>query len=286
MSKPTPKKVAEKSIVPSTAPFHSESAKACFEHFEPLARAVPEEGLEPFRLNIDVVRVNVLRGVEAIRPHEATIRRKLPECPVHEILEVHEVALGLLVAANKVIPQASDGEIEARLSALRPLREAGLRQLEVFSLLGKLDKKVPAKIRKGKGALDAAQDAVAIAAAFHDHQKAFGGEHPFSAAVLDKLSEDGTWLVKALKPKNAAKGAPAGRDPAAILRDQFGALLVSRYEELQHAGVVVFGLKNLEDHIPPLGARTVGSRGDVETEATPPAPAGDAPAPAPAPANK
>ncbi|MFO0592648.1 MAG: hypothetical protein U0441_34205 [Polyangiaceae bacterium] len=282
MSKSIQKKVAEKVTEKATTPFHSENAKACFEHFEPMARAVPEEGLEPFRLNIDVVRVNVLRGVEAIVPHVETIRRKLPECAVHEILEVHEVALGLLVAANKVIPQVSDGEIDARLSALRPLREAGLRQLEVFSLLGKLDKKVPAKIRKGKGSLDAAQDAVAIAAAFHDHQKALAGQHPFSPELLDKMSEDGTWLVKALKPKNAAKGVSTGRDPAAILRDQFGALLTSRYEELQHAGVVVFGLKNLEDHIPALGARAAATRGEPESDATPPA----APVPAPAPQDK
>ena len=273
MSQSKSKKGTKKITVTSShpTPFESQSAQQCFQHFGPLAQAIPTDSLEPFRIHVDIAVVNARTAVSAIRPHIDTLRRKAPECPVHEILEVQSIALGLLYASQKVMPAASDREIEARLEAIRPMREATLRQLEVFASLGKLDKKVPAAIRRGKGSLDTAQDAVAIAGVFDEHQS-FGGKHPFSAEEIDKLRADGDWLVNVLKPQGA-KGARVTRDPAAILRDQFGALLVARYDELRHAAVVVFGLKSFDEHVPALGARAAGSRSDTETTEGTPAPA-------------
>ena len=258
------------------APFVCTSAKECFEHFEAQARAVPQEDLEPCRYDVELVRANVNRGVEALRPHMDTIRRKLPEHAVADLLELHEMSLALLFAAGKVIkPSGNTAELEDRLASLRPMREAGLRQLEVFSLLGHLDKEIPAAIRRGTGPLDAARDAQAIVGVFHDHKAAFDGKHPFTPEQLRKLGEDGDWLVAALKPANA-KGAPVERDPAAVLRDQLFALVSARHDALREAGVVVFGLKNLDDHIPPLGARQATPR--TKRPATPPAaPEGAAP---------
>lgn len=263
------------------APFTSTSAKACFEHFEPLARAVPQDDLEPCRLDVEIVRANVNRGIEAIRPELAVVRQKLPEHSIPDMLETHELSLALLFAAGKVIKSGGAGGIDERLATLRPMREAGVRQLEVFSILGLLPKEVPAAIRRGKGSLDAARDAQAIVGVFHDHKAAFEGKHPFTAEQLHKLGEDGDWLVAALKPTKA-KTAPVERDPAAILRDQFFALLSQRHDALREAGVVVFGLKNLDDHIPPLGARTATPRTASATTkrgaATPaPAPAAGSP---------
>ena len=89
-------------------------------------------------------------------------------------------------------------------------------------------------------------------------------EHPFTEAQLRKLGEDGDWLVAAIKPA-MAKGAPIDRDPAAVLRDQLFALLSERHEQLRHAGVVIFGLKDLDANIPPLGSR-IGSPRQVVSE--------------------
>lgn len=60
--------------------------------------------------------------------------------------------------------------------------------------------------------------------------------------------------MKQLKPVGA-KAAATQRDPASLVRDQLWAIINERYEELRQAGAVVFGLKNLDEHIPPLGAR-------------------------------
>ncbi len=276
MGRTASKKVTTANVLPKErAPFVCTSAKECFEHFEPIARRAAPEDPEPCRLDVEIVRVNVNRGVEAIRPHLATVRQKLPQHDTAELLELHELALALLFAAGKVVRTSTAIGIDEHLTSLWPMREAGIKQLEVFSILGFIPKEIPTAIRRGKGSLDAARDAQAIVGVFHDHKAAFDGKHPFTPEQLRKLGEDGDWLVAALKPANA-KGAPVERDPAAVLRDQLFALVSARHDALREAGVVVFGLKNLDDHIPPLGARLATPR--TKRPATPPAaPEGAAP---------
>jgi hypothetical protein len=133
-----------------------------------------------------------------------------------------------------------------------------LKQLEVFALLGLIPAKVPAGIRKGNGPLDGARDAVAIPGAFEDYRAKIGDNHPFTPAILEKLGAEGDWLVKQLKP-SGAKAAPSERDPASIVRDQLWAIINERHEVLRQAGAVIFGLKNLEEQVPPLGARTASA---------------------------
>ena len=259
----TPKKPTNKSNPnPSTAKtavaFTTTSGKAAYEHFLPLAQAIPTEGLDVCRTDIEIARVNIDRGIEAVRPHLGTLAQKLPLCPIAEVLELPALALALLFGAGKVAKTASSKEIEARLAALRPLREAGLKQLEVFALLGLIPAKVPTGLRKGNGPLDSARDAVAIPGAFHDHHAKIGDNHPFTPAILEKLGAEGDWLVQQLKP-TGAKAAPSERDPASIVRDQLWAIINERHEVLRQAGAVIFGLKNLDDHVPPLGARTASA---------------------------
>jgi hypothetical protein len=182
------------------------------------------------------------------------------KCPIADVLELPALALAALFEAAKILKPASTGEIDERLAAIRPLREAGIKQLEVFALLKKIPADVPAKIRAGTGPLDTARDAVAIPGAFHDHAKDIDGQHPFTPAMLKKLGEDGDWLVKQLRP-TGAKPDPAERDPASVARDQFWAIITARHEHLRQAGAVVFGMKNLDEHVPPLGARTVATTG-------------------------
>lgn len=124
---------------------------------------------------------------------------------------------------------------------------------------------VPAGIRKGSGSLDAAQDAIAIPGVFHDYRDRIDGQHPFTPAMLKKLGEDGDWLAAHLKPWGA-KEAPAERDPASIVRDQLWALVVERHEHLRQAGAVVFGTRDLDARVPPLGARVAAARTNGEAK--------------------
>ena len=243
-----------KATAASAANFTTTSGKAAYEHFLPLAQAIPTEGLDICRTDIAIARVNIERGIEAIRQHLGTLAKKLPRCSIPDLLDLPALSLALLFAAGKLSKTASSREIETRLAAMRPLREAALKQLEVFALLGLIAVDVPKGIRKGNGPLDSARDAVTLTGAFHDHRAKIGGMHPFTPALLDKLGAEGDWLVAQLKPAGA-KAKTAERDPASLVRDQLWALITERHEELRQAGAVIFGLKNLDENIPPLGAR-------------------------------
>jgi hypothetical protein len=250
--------VAPKATASIPPHFATTSGKSAYEHFLPLAKAIPTDGLDVCRTDIEIARINIERGVDAIRQHLDTLAKKLPQCPVSDLLELPAISLALLFASGKISKTVSSGEIEKRLAALRPLREAALKQLEVFALLGMIPTKVPTGIRKGSGPLDTARDAVALPGAFHDHRAEIGDQHPFTPALLVRLGGEGDWLVKQLKPVGA-KAAATQRDPASLVRDQLWAIINERYDELRQAGAVVFGLKSLDEHIPPLGARVAAT---------------------------
>jgi len=76
--------------------------------------------------------------------------------------------------------------------------------------------------------------------------------------MLEKLGADGDWLVQQLKPVGAKAGR-AARDPASIVRDQLWVIINERHDELRQAGAVLFGLKNLDEHVPPLLARAAAT---------------------------
>ncbi|APR82300.1 Hypothetical protein A7982_07649 [Minicystis rosea] len=260
-----PAKASSTSAKKSASSFTTDSSKAAYEHFVALARQVSTDGLEVCRADLGIARVNVDRGVTAITPHLATVKKKLPHCPIDEVLELPALLLAATFAAGKIAATVSTGEIDQRMAAMRPMREAALKQLEVFALLGIVPAGVPIAIRRGSGPLDAASDAIALPGAFHDHEAAIEGKHPFTPAMLKKLGEDGDWLAKHLK-KTGAKAGRAERDPASVVRDQLWAIINERHEHLRQAGAVVFGLKSLDEHVPPLGARVAAASAGSEAK--------------------
>ena len=241
--------------VSSLKPFTTTDADAAYRHFLSEAQTIPADSAEVCRANVQIARVNVDRGVAAIAPHLEIVRRKLPECPIREVLELPALTLGLTVAAARVIPQASEGEIDARLLTFRPMRELTLQFLEICAELKLVPKTPVVKIRAGTGPLDGAQDGIAIAGMFHDRRAVLEGKHPFSAEYLEAMAEHANWLVRQIKPRGAA-ARPAEYSPEALIRDQFWTMINGRHERLREAGVVIFGLKRLDEVVPPLQSRT------------------------------
>jgi hypothetical protein len=238
--------------------FSTTSSQAAYDHFIELATQVPLEGLEVCRADVELVRSNLQRGVDAILPHVQTVQRKLPENPITEVLELPALGLALLYAANRVARPVSPGEIERRLEEISTPREAGLKQLEVFALLGLIPTERVEAVRRGRGPLDKARDAVAIPGMFREFDAVVAGKHPLPAAMLANLATHGDWLVQQIQPIGVPL-APAEREPAALVRDQMWALIRQRHEYLREAGVVVFGIRSVDDHIPLLASR-VGQR--------------------------
>lgn len=256
-------------------PFTSESAEACFLHFSKIVSGSPAPETGRWNADAELLRVNVCRGVEAILPHLDTVAKTLPLLDRNRLMELPALARALGFAADRVFVPASAGEIQARQRRLRPTRALTLAFLEVAAGLGLVPAARVAKIRAGKGPIDEARDAVAIAALFNEHAGALANKHPFSKASLDQLAEDGDWLLAQLLPASAApEKAEKGED--ARVRDQLWNELRARYDDLFQAGVAVWGRRGVEDHIPALRARAAtpkskASPAPAEPAAPPPA---------------
>ncbi|MFO0588298.1 MAG: hypothetical protein U0441_12190 [Polyangiaceae bacterium] len=61
------------------------------------------------------------------------------------------------------------------------------------------------RARQGRGSIDAAQDAVDLAALFREFAAAVRGKTPVTAEMLKEAADLGTELLLALKPKSAKK---------------------------------------------------------------------------------
>lgn len=236
--------------------FTTSDANEAYRHFLPRVQAeVPADRAEICRLSIELVRANVDRGVRAILPQLDRVREKLPLCPIDDVLELPSLALGLVAAAGRIATAASEREIEARLEKFRPMRDLTLRQLEIFADLKLVPRQRVAAIRRGSGPVDSARDGVDIAGMFHELADTLDGKHPFSPDYLAVMAEHASWLLVQLRPRGAQQ-KPSERSPEAVVRDQFWTVINQRYDHLREAGVAVFGLRQLDAHVPPIGART------------------------------
>lgn len=236
--------------------FTTQDANEAYRHFLPRVQAeVPAGEAEVCRISVDIVRANVDRGVGALAPHLARIRERLPLCPIDDVLELPSLSLALVAASGRVVAPASDREIEARFDKFRPMRELTLKQLEIFAELKLVPRPRVAAIRRGSGQVDNARDGIDIAGMFQEFADVLAGKHPFSPEYLAVMAEHANWLLIQLKP-SGAHHKPSERAPEAIVRDQLWTVIQRRYDHAREAGVAVFGLKQLDAHVPPIGART------------------------------
>ncbi|WP_437738614.1 hypothetical protein [Sorangium sp. So ce1335] len=255
-TKTQPKAKKRPASAPARQVFTTSDANEAYRHFLPRVQAeVPADRAEICRLPVELVRANVDRGVRAIQPHLGRVREKLPLCPVDDLLELPSLALGLVAAAGRIAPAASEREIEARLEQFRPMRDLTLRQLEIFADMKLVPRPRVAAIRRGSGPVDSARDGVDIAGLFDELSDTLADKHPFSPDYLARMAEHANWLLVQLRPRGAQQ-RPSERSPEAIVRDQFWTLLNQRYDHLREAGVAAFGLRQLDAHVPPIGART------------------------------
>ena len=243
----------------AAVPFLSEDSEACFKHFSALVAATPADALEPYNADPDIVRVNIVRAVDAVRGHLDHVAKALPLVNIAELLELPSLALAFGFGADKVFTAASRQEIRAHQATLRPARSLTLRYLEIVGELGLVPADHVQNIRAGKGALDEARDGVAVVATFNTYDKALAGKHPFTAETLAKLAEDGNWLIKALLPTGAKQGK-AGTNPDVLVRDQLWTEVVRRYDVLYQAGMVIWGRRKVDAHLPALQTRAAAGK--------------------------
>ena len=116
--------------------------------------------------------------------------------------------------------------------------------------------------------LDLAGDAVVISDLFAEYGESLAGKHPFRPEQLTRMAKLGASLLQSLKPGRAPATA-AVRESAAVLRDQFAALLADRYEELRLCASVVFRPSQAAVVIPALRASSGQAASAPTAEETP-----------------
>lgn len=248
----------DKSNQKHIAPFLSEDSEACFIHFCKSVAVITADKIEILNADPDIVRVNVGRGVDAVRPCLDQIVKSLPLLDVNDFLELPAISLALGFSVNRIFVPASPQEIRTRQQRLRPVRSVTLSYLEIVAELGLVPADPVKHIRANKGPLDEAYDAVAIAVMFQKFEAILAGKHPFTKEALQQLADDGNWLIKQLLPAGATPGKTE-RNADTVLRDRLWTDLVRRYDALYQAGVAIWGRRGVDEHIPALHARAVAT---------------------------
>jgi hypothetical protein len=254
-----PAKAGKKDAEKGKAPFVAMDSAAALEHFRAEAAALTGE-IEACTADIDLVRANVMDALAALEPHLDAVSAALPRIAPATLRELPALVQALDFAMVQASPpEASKGEIEARLKKVRPARALALRQLEILSdeQVGLIPAAKVQKIRQGSGQIDTARDAVAIRALFLEYYLKVSSKHPLTQTFLDELAQDGEWLLARLRPKNALppRAEETEADPTIKLRDQLWTLLQKRYDDAYQVAVEVWGRRAAETHVPPLQSR-------------------------------
>lgn len=244
-------------FVEPSAAFVTADPIAAYKHFLPRARAIAADTITPCPADLAPARHAVERGLTAIEPHLEAVQARLPRLSIATLFELRPLMIGLCFAVDRVAC-TPEGVMEGHVARLRFMRTLALRQLEVLAYLDLVPEARVKAIRVGPGSIDACREAIAIVAVYSDFAVELAGKHPFTAAQLDQLRERGHWLLGALRSQSGAVTS-GWREPATVIRDRFWTLLNGIHDELREAGAAIFGLKHLDDHVPPLGRAAAAS---------------------------
>lgn len=256
----------------ATKPFVTDDRADAFAHFAALVASVPDEAIDPWHYDAELVRANAARALGALEPHLTGFEKKLAHVDFDEVRELATLAGALAFVDSRVVPQASPQEIKKVQQRQRPKRKLALLQLEILRELELLAAPEQARAgESGRGPIYEARDGVAATAVFEQEASAIAGKHPFSADWLKELRDDSNWLLAQLRPKGAKTDAPEMSDDARA-RGQLWTELVRRHGEGKKIAVEVWGWKDVDTHYPSLLARET-TRKAPTAPAAPAAPA-------------
>lgn len=239
------------------AAFVTTDPLAAYRHFLPRAHAISSDEIRACTVDIALARHNVELGLAAITPHLDAVQARLPRLAIPSLLELRGLGLGLSFAADR-IASTTEGVLEKHLERLRFMRNLTFRQLEIFAYLDLVPEDRVQSIRLGPAPIETCREAIAICALFAEFVTSFTGKHPFTPAQLDELRDQGRWLLGTLRSRSGGV-TQVWHEPATVIRDRFWTLVVNHHDDLREAGVAIFGLKHLDDHVPPLGRRRAPS---------------------------
>lgn len=221
------------------------------------ARALDPKSISQVRLPLDIVRHNALVGATAVlgqREVIATLLKKPNFAEVERMVSL--VDLTIRAAQNAATTEATGTTYEADIKALYPLRKMLLSAANSLVDAGFLPAKDVAAIHAGKGRLDAADDAIALAALFTKNKKKVAGKTPITDEHIAEAEAVGLRLKAVIKPTKARskREKDEAQADAAGLRDRLYTMVLNAHEVTWKLGAMVWG-KDVDKHVPPLGSR-------------------------------
>jgi len=248
-------------------PIEATGSQLEYQRFLPLALRLSGPFAAP-SINLGTAYHNVVEGVTNLLTERDRLMREIPVLNLDDVQSLPELVLAVIFAANLVdrnvpkdtMPMVSrGGELRGKLLiAAQALVAADL-----------VPEHEVARIRKGSGFVDLADDLVALATVFNKHARKIAGKTAITAEEVREASELGTELRKTIRPRGTRRASPDAETARAVEhRDRLFALLSQRYDLVRRAGAWLFGLDKVSDLVPALGSRArTRARSATVTEA-------------------
>jgi len=244
-----------------------------YQRFLPAAQAIAPASIRIARIDVNLVRLNAARGVQAVLARSADVAA-LPGISLDQIRSLADLGAALAYAAGHVERyQPIVGSTKAAVATARRLRAKLLAKADVLVVDGIVPAATVAGIRKGTGSIDAAGDCVELAALFHTYVAALSASVVVDAADIQAADEIGRKLLVTLRPATAKRETAPARVAAANARDRLWTLFEQIWE--QHvwcAGAFLFG-RDVEMYVPLLQTAVRRKRMVKPTPPLAPAPA-------------
>ena len=232
----------EKTVEETVSDEHGIEALQQYEALLPLAEALDPKGVKVYRADPNVVLHNVRAGTKALLEHEEVLAEELPKYDLATLRRAPDLALALKHATFRTVDARGEGtDIPAMIAENGELRSVMLASAESLALTGFFDKRKVADIRKGRGASDAADDSIRLAALFQEKADAVRGKTVVTATMAKRAAFLGSTLAAALKPTGTKRGPNKNVLTATDIRDRFGAILVADWDLARRAAVWIFG---------------------------------------------
>lgn len=237
-------------------------SRRLFEKFVPAAKALDAREIIACRSDVALAHRNVAHGVEAVLAHESAIRVELPKIDTLQIRTMPELSIAVVYAATQVDRHGPSKELGELLSRARDLRNLLLVTAESLAHAKIFEAREVAKIRAGRGDIDAAKDCIELSALFVKHAPSLRGKTPVTMAQIREAAAVGTELITLLKPKKVRLPKKVQDEVAEArdTRDRLWTLLVQRHDTLRRVGAYLFGLRELDIIVPALQTRVFVKR--------------------------
>lgn len=239
--------------------------EASFKRFEPEARALAKAEVKSTNANVMVLFQNARRGVLAVQSQREALERD-PDAPrvdwprVEATVAVAEALLHANRAAYMAVESRRD--FSQKLSAMFAARDILLSNAVAAVKAGVLVGKkadVVARIQKGSGPIDNAQDCVDLVALFRSSPELRGR---VTVAQVADAEARGIEMLHMLAPEGVEvpDGRPSDVAMVSDLRDRIGVVLERYYAYVARVGGWCWGLE-VGEHVPALRARSVARKG-------------------------